>query len=73
MIRILGLNPEKLGGMRPGFIMCLWSDGDGGGIRIKGICGVFTIQNSIDYKVRCIFKFLKKGLIKPKGISNKYK
>jgi hypothetical protein len=27
MIRILGLNPGKLGGMRPGFIMCLWSDG----------------------------------------------
>jgi hypothetical protein len=23
----LGLNHGKLGGMRPGFIMCLWSDG----------------------------------------------
>jgi hypothetical protein len=56
--------------MRPGFIMCLWSDGGG---RIKEICGVFTIQNSFDYKVRCIFKVLKKGLIKPKEISNKYK
>jgi len=27
MIGILGLNQEKLGGMRPEFIMCLWSDG----------------------------------------------
>ena len=27
MIGILGLNRGKLGGMRPGFIMCLWSDG----------------------------------------------
>jgi hypothetical protein len=27
MIGILGLNHGKLGGMRPGFIMCLWSDG----------------------------------------------
>jgi hypothetical protein len=25
---ILGLNHGKLGGMRPGFIMCLWSDGE---------------------------------------------
>ena len=29
MIRILGLNHGKLGGMRPEFIMCLWSDGEG--------------------------------------------
>jgi hypothetical protein len=71
MIGILGLNHGKLGGMRPGFIMCLWSDE--GRIRIKKICGVFTIQTSIDYKVRCIFKVLKKELIKPKEISNKYK
>jgi hypothetical protein len=27
MIGILGLNRERLGGMRPGYIMCLWSDG----------------------------------------------
>jgi hypothetical protein len=26
MIGILGLNHGKLGGMRPGFIMCLWSE-----------------------------------------------
>ena len=25
---ILGLNQGKLEGMRPGFIMCLWSDGE---------------------------------------------
>jgi hypothetical protein len=29
MIGILGLNRGRLGGMRPGFIMCLWSDGEG--------------------------------------------
>jgi hypothetical protein len=33
MIEILGLNHGKLGGMRLGFIMCLWSDG--GGLKIK--------------------------------------
>jgi hypothetical protein len=30
MIRILGLNQGKLGGMIPGFIICLWSDGKKG-------------------------------------------
>jgi hypothetical protein len=45
----------------------------GRGVRIKKKCCVFTIQTDIDYKVRCIFKVLKKELIKPKEISNKYK
>jgi hypothetical protein len=34
MIEILGLNHGKLDGMRPGYIMCLWSD-KGGLSRLK--------------------------------------